>query len=47
MKILGILGSPRIGGNSDILLEEALRGLQRLGQKPRRLSSQKKDFMLS
>lgn len=26
MKVLGILGSPRIGGNSDILLEEALKG---------------------
>jgi multimeric flavodoxin WrbA len=26
MKVLGILGSPRIGGNSDILLEQALTG---------------------
>jgi len=26
MKVLGILGSPRRGGNTDILLEEALRG---------------------
>ena len=26
MKVLGILGSPRIGGNSDILLEQALAG---------------------
>lgn len=26
MKILGIMGSPRIGGNSDILLDEALAG---------------------
>ncbi|MFQ6126656.1 MAG: flavodoxin family protein [Candidatus Heimdallarchaeota archaeon] len=26
MKILGVLGSPRSGGNSDILLDEALRG---------------------
>jgi len=26
MKILGILGSPRIGGNSDVLLEQALAG---------------------
>ena len=26
MKILGILGSPRVGGNSDILLEQALAG---------------------
>ena len=26
MKILGILGSPRIGGNSDVLLDQALAG---------------------
>lgn len=26
MKVLGILGSPRVGGNSDILLERALAG---------------------
>ncbi len=26
MKLLGVLGSPRIGGNSDILLDEALEG---------------------
>ncbi|MDD5126546.1 MAG: flavodoxin family protein [Dehalococcoidales bacterium] len=26
MKILGIMGSPRIGGNTDLLLEEALQG---------------------
>jgi multimeric flavodoxin WrbA len=26
MKVLGILGSPRLGGNSDILLEQALAG---------------------
>ncbi|OHD69819.1 MAG: hypothetical protein A2W19_09610 [Spirochaetes bacterium RBG_16_49_21] len=26
MKILGVMGSPRIGGNSDILLERALAG---------------------
>lgn len=26
MKILGVLGSPRVGGNSDILLEHALAG---------------------
>ena len=31
MKILGILGSPRKGGNSDILLEEALRGAREAG----------------
>jgi multimeric flavodoxin WrbA len=26
MKILGVLGSPRLGGNSDILLDQALAG---------------------
>jgi multimeric flavodoxin WrbA len=26
MKVLGVLGSPRVGGNSDILLDEALAG---------------------
>ncbi len=31
MKILGVLGSPRIGGNSDILLDRALAGAQETG----------------
>ena len=31
MKVLGIYGSPRIGGNTDILLEEALRGAETAG----------------
>ena len=31
MKVLGILGSPRVGGNSDILLTEALRGAREAG----------------
>lgn len=31
MKILGVLGSPRIKGNSDILLDEALRGAKDAG----------------
>jgi len=31
MKVLGILGSPRRGGNTDILLEEALRGAEEGG----------------
>ncbi|MBM4332412.1 MAG: flavodoxin family protein [Deltaproteobacteria bacterium] len=31
MKVLGILGSPRIGGNSDILLEQALTGARDAG----------------
>jgi multimeric flavodoxin WrbA len=31
MKILGILGSPRAGGNSDILLDQALSGAKGTG----------------
>ncbi len=31
MKVLGVLGSPRIGGNSDILLEQALAGARDAG----------------
>ncbi len=31
MKVLGIMGSPRVGGNSDILLDEALAGAKAAG----------------
>jgi Multimeric flavodoxin WrbA len=31
MKVLGIMGSPRIGGNSDILLDQALAGAKSVG----------------
>ena len=31
MKVLGIMGSPRIGGNSDILLDQALAGAKEAG----------------
>lgn len=31
MRLLGILGSPRVGGNSDILLEQALAGARGAG----------------
>jgi multimeric flavodoxin WrbA len=31
MKVLGILGSPRLGGNSDILLDQALAGAKEAG----------------
>ncbi|MBN1160674.1 MAG: flavodoxin family protein [Dehalococcoidales bacterium] len=31
MKVLGIMASPRIKGNSDILLDEAIRGVQSAG----------------
>jgi len=31
MKVLGILGSPRVGGNSDVLLSRALAGAKEAG----------------
>ncbi|MDD5338887.1 MAG: flavodoxin family protein [Dehalococcoidales bacterium] len=31
MKVLGIMGSPRLGGNSDLLLDEALKGASEAG----------------
>ena len=31
MKVLGVLGSPRVGGNSDILLDRALAGAKEAG----------------
>lgn len=31
MKVLGIMGSPRVGGNSDILLDDALSGAEKAG----------------
>jgi multimeric flavodoxin WrbA len=37
MKILGIYGSPRKGGNSDILLDQALEGAQSAGAKVERI----------
>ena len=37
MKILGIYGSPRKGGNSDILLDQALEGAQSAGAKVDRI----------
>jgi len=43
MKVLGILGSPRIGGNSDILLEQALAGAGERGAEVEKIIlSQKK-----
>jgi multimeric flavodoxin WrbA len=42
MKILGILGSPRAGGNSDILLEQALAGAKEAGAKVEKIVLSKK-----
>lgn len=38
IKVLGILGSPRHNGNSDILLDQALRGAVEAGAKTRKVS---------
>jgi len=37
MKVLGIMGSPRIGGNTDLLLDEALRGAREAGAETEKL----------
>ncbi len=37
MKVLGIFGSPRKGGNTGLLLEEALKGAEKEGAKTERL----------
>ena len=37
MKVLGLFGSPRRGGNTEILLEEALQGAEREGAETERL----------
>ena len=42
MKILGIMGSPRVGGNSDILLDEALAGAKNAGAEVEKIILDKK-----
>ena len=37
MKVLGIFGSPRKGGNTELLLEEALKGAEAEGAEVERL----------
>lgn len=37
MKVLGILGSPRVGGNSDLLLNQALLGAKEMGAKAEKI----------
>jgi multimeric flavodoxin WrbA len=37
LKVLGIFGSPRRGGNTDLLLEEALKGAEKEGAEVERL----------
>jgi multimeric flavodoxin WrbA len=38
MKVLGIMGSPRIKGNTDLLLDEALKGAQNQGAEVEKLT---------
>ena len=41
MKVLGIMGSPRLKGNTDLLLEEALRGAQSQGAEVEKIINNK------
>jgi multimeric flavodoxin WrbA len=41
MKILGIMGSPRIGGNTDLLLDEALKGARSRGAEVEKITVSK------
>jgi len=44
MKVLGILGSPRVGGNSDILLDQALTGAKETGAKEEKIILARKNI---
>jgi multimeric flavodoxin WrbA len=39
MKVLGIMGSPRIKGNTDLLLDEALKGAQSRGAEVEKITA--------
>ena len=39
MKVLGIMGSPRIKGNTDLLLDEALKGAQSKGAEVEKITA--------
>ena len=39
MKVLGIMGSPRIKGNTDLLLDEALKGAQSQGAEVEKIAA--------
>ena len=39
MKVLGIMGSPRIKGNTDLLLDEALKGAQSQGAETEKITA--------
>jgi multimeric flavodoxin WrbA len=44
MKVLGIMGSPRVGGNSDILLDEALAGAKAAGAEVEKIILDRKNI---
>lgn len=45
MKVLGILGSPRVGGNSDLLLDQALKGAKDRGAKAEKIILSRKKIL--
>ncbi len=44
MKVLGIMGSPRMKSNTDLLLDEALRGVQAAGVETEKIIVDKRDI---
>ena len=44
MKILGVMGSPRVGGNSDILLDQALAGAKEAGAEVEKIILDRKNI---
>ncbi len=44
MYVLGINGSPRVGGNTDILLDKALEGAKNKGAKTEKIILNKLKF---
>jgi multimeric flavodoxin WrbA len=38
LKVLGVMGSPRLGGNTDLLLDEALKGAQSAGAETEKIN---------
>ena len=44
MKVLGIMGSPRVGGNSDVLLSQALEGAKAAGADVKKIILARKEI---
>jgi len=45
MKVLGVLGSPRVRGNSDILLDQALAGAKEMGARVEKIILSRKKIL--